>query len=411
MLAAMASPPLEPEERVWLIERSAELIAAAGWERYVRAPLVLPDEQSFPDAWTPDARGLRRLALRLLAYAGLDQLDVEIEVFEGEKKIELDAYGIERVTGHEGAAAWFAGIEEGVCLFGCEVDQLDDSIGVVGAMAHEVAHAFRRFHGLEVEDRELEERLTDLTTVYLGFGVISTNAALRHRSFRPGGDLFGHQWSRNQLGYLPAAAMSFLLALWWFVRGDDGPGARRIKRELEVNQGAWFGGALGWLRKQPQDLGHSLGLPPKERWPRPLEVGAIEVDLEERADEVEDDECEDEYEDDDESEPEIAEGVVFRVRKRLPWQQSPSRLFNSALGVIAGWSSGSLLGGVGGTVVGLLIVVWGARWNDQCSDPPCSHQLGPGDTICPGCRRRIVGEIAEPGERLNAEERLLEEER
>jgi hypothetical protein len=392
--------PLEPEEREWLITRTAELIAAAGWQHYVRAPLLLPDERSFPDRWTPDVRGLRRLALRLLAYAGLEQLDVNIEVFQGERATQLDAHGHEQVTGHEGAAAWFAGIEDGVCLFGCDVDQLEDPIGVVGAMAHEVAHAFRRFHGLEVDDRDLEERLTDLTTVYLGFGVISTNAALRHRSSGLGNSLFAHQWSRNQLGYLPAAAMSFALAMWWLVRGADPAGTKQIQRALEINQGAWFRESLGWLRKTP----YELGLPPRERWPKPLEPDMVTV-RERPHEEDEDDEDDEDYED-DEAEPEQAEGVVFRLLKRRPWEHPPSLLVRVGGIGLSGWFTDTIGLGIASTVGALAWLFWGATWTDRCSDPTCDHDLGETDTVCPGCRRQIAGSIKHRNERLAAEERL-----
>lgn len=61
-----------------------------------------------------------------------------------------------------------------------------------------------------------------------------------------------------------------------------------------------------------------------------------------------------------------------------------------------------------GTSAISLIAVWGARSHDQCSDPECSHKLPTGVEFCPGCRRRIVGEIADPKDRLDAEERLLD---
>jgi hypothetical protein len=351
----MAAPPLEPDEREWLIERTAELIASAGWERFVRAPLVLPDAHSFPDRWTPDVRGLRVLAQRLLAYAGLDQLDVEVTVFEGARASNRGTHG-----DYHGTAAWFAGIEDGVCLFGCDTGQLDDPVGVVGAMAHEVAHAFRRFHALEVDDRDLEERLTDLTTVYLGFGVITTNAALRHRSSLVGGGLFVSQWSRNQLGYLPAAAMSFALGLWWFARGNDRAGARRIHKALEINQGAWFRGTLSWLREQPEDLALELGLPPKERWSEQVQ--------------------------------QLAEGVVFRVSRRRPWEQPPGRLARIGVFVGLGWVTGVPLVGALTSLGGLLWLLSASTWRDRCSDPTCDHDLATGELVCPGCHRRLTSE-------------------
>lgn len=393
----MTAPPLEQNEREWLIERTAELIATAGWQRYVQAPLLLPDQRSFPDRWTPDLAGLRRLALRLLAYAGLEQLDVQIEVFEGERATELDAHGLERVNAHQGAVAWFAGIDDGVCLFGCDVGQLDDPIGVVGAMAHEVAHAFRHFHRLEVDDHELEERLTDLTTVYLGFGVISTNAALRHRSSALAGSMFAHQWSHNRLGYLPAAAMSFLLAMWWFLRGDDRAGGKQIQRALEINQAAWFRGALAWLRKRPGELADALALPPKQRWPEPLEPGSIVIH------ESADDDAEPE---DPEEEPELVDGVVFRLVKRRPWEQRPGKLVRVGLAGALGWATSMVEFGVITSVGAFLWLLSSSTWTDRCSDPRCDHDLGPDDLVCPGCHRRIAGSIHHRDERLRAEERL-----
>ncbi|KIG15789.1 hypothetical protein DB30_05207 [Enhygromyxa salina] len=402
----MSRVPLEPNERDWLIARYAELIDAAGWRPFVRSPLLLPNQDCFPDAWKPSARGVRRLALRLLAYAGLEQLDVSVEVFDGDRPSTHHAGGDEHVS------AWFAGIERGVCLFGCAREQLDDAIGVVGAMAHEVAHAFRRFHQLEVDDHDLEERLTDLTTVALGFGVLTTNAALRHRSSSiDGGNLLGgHQWSRDQLGYLPPAAMSFSLAIWWFARGNEQLGRKQISRALELNQRAWFQASLDLLDDRQTDLRSRLGLPVPERWPKPLDVAAIVIDEDEDDDENDDDS--------DDDQPESApqgrdpDAIVFRLRRKLLWEQ-PAKFKLELNVLLAGWLAFTLsdaqpwFWGVSGTLVAIIGALWRTRWSDRCSDLDCDHQLDPGIEVCPGCRRPLAGTINDPSERLDAEERVM----
>lgn len=392
----MDAIPLESEEREWLLERSAELIAAIGWQRFVQAPLVLPNERSFPDPWTPDARGVRRLALRLLAYADLGQLDVSVEVFGSSRPSRHDPGGTLQV------AAWFAGIDRGVCKFGCARDQLHDAIGVVAAMAHEVAHAFRRFHRLEVDDHALEERLTDLTTIALGFGVLTTNAALRHRSsFIVAGDILGgHKWSRNQLGYLPPAAMSYTLALWWFARGNDASGRRAIGQALELNQRGWFRAALGTLARQHGDLSGALGLPASSRWPKPRDVGAIVVAERPDSPELLDEGDEAEDEDDDE--------VVFRLRRRVPWEQ-PAKFKLATIVLLGGWLAAALdrqtAWGIIATMVTGFAVLGAARWHDRCSHLGCNHPLELDDEVCPGCERLIAGTIAEQSERIDAEHR------
>jgi len=77
-------------------------------------------------------------------------------------------------------------------------------------LAHEVAHAYRHAHELRISDYEVEERLTDLTTIFLGFGVLTVNASQRFRSGTSG--VGGSWYSRSEGGYLSMQSMSYLLA-------------------------------------------------------------------------------------------------------------------------------------------------------------------------------------------------------
>src|SRR5262249_31061492 len=70
------------EEQDWLLERLGELIAARGYATFVTAPILEPSDRFFPDEFSPDVRGIYILARRMLTYAGLGQLDVQVEVFD-----------------------------------------------------------------------------------------------------------------------------------------------------------------------------------------------------------------------------------------------------------------------------------------------------------------------------------------
>ena len=159
------------DERERLLEALAELIAARGWQHFVLAPRILPTSQFFPDQWTPDDDGLWRLSKRLLRYAGLGALDVDIDVFADDDAAAREPDALVRSERHQGTAAWFAGIDGTVCRFGANVNQIDDPLGVTASLAHETAHAFRCYHGLAIDELLAEEQLTDLTTVYLGFAL------------------------------------------------------------------------------------------------------------------------------------------------------------------------------------------------------------------------------------------------
>jgi hypothetical protein len=231
----VALPPALRRE--WLAAALEAIIAARGEDTFLSAPLLLPDDSCFPDRWSPDAAGVRALAERLLDYAKLGHLNVSIETFEEEQDVhEVGLDGRAAKWSHAGAAAWFAGIRAGTCLFGVETSKLTDPLGVVAAMAHEVGHAYRRAHRMERAEHDLEERLTDVTTIYLGFGVLTTAAAARFTARSH--ESLGSSWSHQRQGYLGFDEMAYLLALQLLARGYDDATIKAFAKKLPANQAA-----------------------------------------------------------------------------------------------------------------------------------------------------------------------------
>lgn len=263
--AADYLPPLLEQGR--LIRDLRALIERRGLLPFVSAPLLEPRREHFPDHWRPDALGVERLALRLLSYAGLPELEAVVELYQGERAVRsIDAGGNATAWSHKGAAAWFAGIDGGRRLFGAEASKLSVPDMLAGVMAHEVAHAFRHRHHLDGRERQVEEELTDLTTVYLGFGILTTNASYRYRAE---GETMGGgthtRWSHEGVGYLSSKAMSFLLAVQVVVRDLPAGERRRLGSLLETNQAAYFKAACDSLERDT--LIERLGLPPPAQWP------------------------------------------------------------------------------------------------------------------------------------------------
>ncbi len=382
----------DEDQRESLLDQLGRLVLAAGPDAFVAAPIVLPDDASFPDRWTPDVDGVHRLLRRVMTYAGLGDLgiDVSVDHYAETTKVEIDANGQLRATAYAGAAAWFAGIDRtGACRFGVDLHGLDDPQGLTGTLAHEVAHAYRHHEDLVQKPSELEERLTDLTTVYLGFGVLTLNATQRHRSGARG-------WSTAHAGYLSPQAMAFLLAAQVVVRGED---PKRIARHLAANQAACFRAACEELRGDGRDaLIARLGLPMPSLWPRPRALPAVE-------DEDDDDDEADELDPEDEL---ADEHPTFRVERRYP------RKLVMGLGLTIGASLAAVFAiagnpivaiacGAGGPLATALVVP--RRNHDECADPSCRTNLGPKALVCPGCHRRVVGRVEVPDDRLEAAER------
>lgn len=386
---SQALPPAE--EREELLDALAELVEQVGAEPLIRAPLLLPREDYFPDPWTPDEAGIYRLARRLLRYAGLGDLDVSVELFSEDDPARHDPWvHSER---HSGAAAWFAGIHDGVVDFGANVEQLDDPLGLTAALAHETSHAFRFHHGLMVDDLTTEEQLTDLTTVYLGFGLLTTNVALRHRSQVIAGTLGASRYQRTMLGYLSPQTMSFLLACHQLVRDEA---AKGVVRELESNQAHYYRKARGWLEAQVPDLRGRLGVPEPSAWPEPwsLEELTAPIHFEGSA-----------HEDRVDAEPrELESHEDARAHPVLRVPEGKARFTQLGVGVF-GLIITLFSVEWGLWVAALLVVVtiWAVRAVGRRRTWRCSHcdtKVRPSVSSCPRCSGMFVMDLQDPADRL-----------
>jgi hypothetical protein len=396
---------IPPEgERAWVLDALRGLVQRCGHEHLVSTPVVLPDARCFPDPWSPDARGVRRLALRILRYAALDELDVDVEMFDDGGAAQAQAGALVHAKAHEGAAAWFAGIDDRTCRFGANVSLLDDPGGVTAALAHETAHAFRQVQEVVVDDRDLEECLTDLSTIYLGMGVLTANASLRHRSwgFQGGGSsLGGHAWSTSQLGYLSPQAMCFALAVFEQVR-ERGSGERRaIVEALGTNQAGFFKAARRWLDREFQGvapLRERLGIPDPSGWPQPDRLEDL------LADPIVDDD------------PDPTPVVALRDRSwnaggaiyRVPITSSPLLgmmiLLASGIASIPLFDASHELLAVATLVAGVVVARWIPRRFPRYECSTCNGLLRRGQERCALCGGTIAGTLARAEDRLELPE-------
>src|SRR3954452_5001369 len=186
------------EERDWLGTSLAALISARGIAQFTAVPLLTPSDDDFPDPWDGSVRAAHRITQRLMHHAGIGDLRISLTALPDDDAAPEDAWDA-------GTAGWFSGIEDGRARFGIQPKEIGDPDSVVGIMAHEVAHAWRHQHELIDADRDTEGHLTDLAAIFLGFGILTTNATERYRSWR---ELRATAHQTKSVGYLPAPAMS-----------------------------------------------------------------------------------------------------------------------------------------------------------------------------------------------------------
>ncbi len=139
-------------------------------------------------------------------------------------------------------------------------------------MCHEVAHAFRDRHGIALPDPEEDEPLTDLTSVYLGFGILFANITARYEA---SGNHEYTAWKHSSFGYLSPQAVCFLLAAQAVARNVR---AGTIASDLGTNQAAFFRASYKALGSGA-DLRRRLGVPDPGMWPEPADLDDLVAPL------------------------------------------------------------------------------------------------------------------------------------
>jgi hypothetical protein len=165
--------PCDPAAKRWLEDRLRWLTRQFGLHLLLERPVILPTAEFFPDTWDGSPKAVRRMFRRVCAYMGVDPEDVELKfrtdrISRGLRELD-PSIGMAAGTWSGGEGPWQRGVIR------LEKSTLDRPADLIGTIAHELAHQRLLGEGRLEADAFDNELLTDLTTVYHGFGVFLAN--------------------------------------------------------------------------------------------------------------------------------------------------------------------------------------------------------------------------------------------
>jgi len=121
--------------------------------------------------------------------------------------------------------------------------QLRDPLSLVATMAHDLGHAILLGGGLISPKTPDHEPLTDLLTVFLGFGIFNANSAGRFKQYQ---DERRYGWSMQRLGYLAEEVYGYALAKFATEREEE---RSEWVKHLSTNVRAYYKRSRSWLAK------------------------------------------------------------------------------------------------------------------------------------------------------------------
>jgi len=165
------SCPCDPAAKEWVEERLKWLSEEFDDHAFNGRPLVLPTPEFFPDPYDGSKRAVRTLLNRVCGYMDVIPDVVALKFLPDPNKIWLVNDSGQDLPGAAGT------YEEGQRKFIVRIakSELDQPMGLVGTMAHELAHVRLLGEGRAMSEAYDNELLTDLTVVFFGLGIFLAN--------------------------------------------------------------------------------------------------------------------------------------------------------------------------------------------------------------------------------------------
>jgi hypothetical protein len=221
--------PCDAAAKTWVEQRLRWLTEHFEAHAFNGRPLVLPTPEFFRDPYDGSKRAVRTLLDRVCSYMDVAPDEVQPSYVDAKEVRPHSGWGIYGF-GHRKA---FVRIDR---------SGLNNPIGLVGTMAHDLAHV-RLFNQSRTAFAEYDsELLADLTVAFLGLGIFLANTPRNWDSQH-------NKWPDTNLirpEYMTPAMFGYALAhlAWW--RGEDKPA---WARHLNGNARREFEQAMRFLLK------------------------------------------------------------------------------------------------------------------------------------------------------------------
>ncbi len=236
--------PVTPKDKEW-VEQSFLWLREQFGDEYTRAVvMLLPAAPYFPDPFHGTPQCARALLDRVCAYMQVNPATVQLEIYDEHVEDLKETLPLLAVS-HRGAAGVYLlpRMPSEKHVIGIEKRQLADPFTLVATLAHEVVHV--KLLGEERLTRDAyHELLTDLCTVYCGFGIFSANSARTFQQYQCDGGC--HGWRSARHGYLSQQVYGYALACWAYIRNERKPAWARA---LTVNVKSDFQASLKYLQR------------------------------------------------------------------------------------------------------------------------------------------------------------------
>lgn len=254
-----AKCPVSADEQRW-IDRRLPWCAEEFGTMWLQTPVVLPTDDFFADPYTGAERDLRRAATVVHGHMGVPSTRLRVVLdadAPGREYTAVRSTTVSGITGMTPSTASSTSTSEhrlgsyrragGKGIIALDGSLADRPLLLIATIARLVA-ADRLIGEKRVKpDRADVGALTDLLTIYLGFGVLTANMALDFTHLSDPESPRFSQWTARRTGHLTEPMYGYALACYARMRGESKP---PWARHLDTNPRTYLRRSLRYLKQR-----------------------------------------------------------------------------------------------------------------------------------------------------------------
>jgi hypothetical protein len=234
--------PVDPDTKEWIDHSFDWLINEIGLDTVRAVEMLLPTEEHFPDPYDGTELSIRKMFDRVCGYMDVDPEAVNVRFFRNEDGSSVHQFAASE-SGHNAIGTY--SLRNGKYHIDLDTAHAGDPQAMIATIAHELGHVILLGEGRLDPDYEDHEPMTDLLTVFYGFGVFSGNSVF---SFQQWTNASGQGWRAERRGYLTEEMFGYALALFALLRGELKPD---WEKELSTNVRHYFRSASKFVAANP----------------------------------------------------------------------------------------------------------------------------------------------------------------
>jgi hypothetical protein len=217
--------PVNTETRKWVDSYFDKFIDIVGEDLFLKIRTILPTKDFFPDNFNGSYESTLAITKCVCGFMNVDPGKINLYNFRDQREdIEnslRDQMASWSSGGHVSAAGLYSeNLNSEKINIGLKNDNLSDPISLIATLAHEISHYILLKLWKFPRDSADMEPVTDLLTIFFGFGIFTANSAIQFKQFQ---DYQKHGWSIQRHGYLDLETIGYSIAKWIRLRKDVKP--------------------------------------------------------------------------------------------------------------------------------------------------------------------------------------------